>query len=71
MIRTVVVPDRQEINISLLLPENYIGKEIEIIAFSKKEVTEESQVRKKKVTFNAASIDTIGYKFNREEANER
>ena len=72
MIRTVIVPDRQEVNISLLLPENYIGQEIEVIAFSKVEVTEETPNRKlKKVTFNALSIDTLGYKFNRDDANER
>ena len=72
MIRTVIVPDKQEVNISLLVPENYIGKEVEVIAFSKREVTEEGQSENtRKPTFNALSIDTRGFKFNRDEANER
>jgi hypothetical protein len=72
MIRTTIIPDKQEISISLLVPENYIGKEVEVIAFSKKEVVEERQQEgTKKVTFNALSLDTRGYKFNRDEANER
>lgn len=72
MIRTVIVPEKQEVNISLLVPENYVGKEVEIIAFSKREVTEEIQnSNTKKVTFDALSIDTLGFKFNRDEANSR
>ncbi len=72
MIRTIVVPDKQEMNISLFVPENYIGKEVEVIAFSKKEVVDEQRIQSaKKVTFDALSIDTLGFKFNRDEANER
>ena len=72
MIRTIVVPDKQEISISLFVPENYIGKEVEVIAFSKREVMEEQRGEiAKKATFNALSIDTRGFKFNRDEANER
>ena len=32
MIRTVVTPDKQDISIHL--PENYIGKRVEVIAFT-------------------------------------
>ncbi len=32
MIRTVVTPDQQ--NISIRLPEKYIGKQVEVIAFT-------------------------------------
>lgn len=72
MIRTIIVPDKQEISISLLVPENYVGKEIEVIAFSKREVIEEHHNKNtRKATFNALSIDTLGFKFNRDEANER
>lgn len=72
MIRTIIVPDKQEMNISLFVPENYIGKEVEVIAFSKKEVVDEQRIQSaKKVTFDAFSIDTLGFKFNRDEANER
>ena len=66
------MPDKQEISISLFVPENYIGKEVEVIAFSKREVMEEQYVdNAKKATFDALSIDTLDFKFNRDEANER
>ncbi len=71
MIRTTVIPDTTTINISLSVPENYIGKEMEIIAFTKKEGLEKNEATIKKVTFGALSIDTKGFTFNREEANER
>ncbi len=37
MIRTVIVPDKNTIQVSLTIPEDYIGKEIEILAYSKNE----------------------------------
>jgi hypothetical protein len=69
MIRTIVIPDKQ--TISFRIPEDYIGKQIEVIAFAKDEGLGKEVNSKKKVTFNALSIDTRGYKFNRDEANER
>ena len=71
MIRTVIIPDKRTISISLSIPENYIGKEMEVIAFTKKEGLSSKELIEKDVTFNALSIDTKGYKFNRDEANER
>lgn len=35
MIRTIVIPDTE--TVSFTIPKNYIGKELEIIAFAKKE----------------------------------
>jgi len=55
----------------LSVPENYIGKEMEVIAFTKKEGFNEYEITKKDVSFTALSIDTKGFKFNRNEANER
>ena len=69
MIRTIVTPQQQ--TISFTIPKDYVGKEIEVIAFAKGEGIAKEQPAKKKVTFAALSIDTRGYKFNREEANER
>ena len=69
MIRTIVIPDKQ--TISFRIPEDYIGKQIEVIAFAKDEGLGKEVNSKKKETFNALSIDTRGYKFNRDEANER
>ncbi len=68
MIRTTVRPDKA--SISFDIPERYIGKEIEIIAFEKNEGSNEKTPKRKAVTFDAVSIDTRGYRFNREEANE-
>ena len=68
MVRTIVRPDKA--SISFDIPEKYIGKQIEVIAFEKHEPSNEVAPRRKTVTFNAISIDTRGYKFNREEANE-
>ncbi len=68
MVRTIVTPDKA--SILLDIPENYVGKEIEVIAFEKNESENETTANKKTVTFNAVSIDTRGYKFNRDDANE-
>ena len=69
MIRATVTPDKA--TISFRIPEDYVGKQIEIIAFAKDEGLNKEVNGKKKVTFDALSIDTRGYKFNRDEANER
>jgi hypothetical protein len=69
MIRTIITPKEQ--SISFNIPKDYVGKEIEVIAFAKGEGITREQSALKKVTFNALSIDTRGYKFNRDQANER
>lgn len=69
MIHTIVIPDKQ--TISFDIPKKYLGKEIEIIAFVRKEGIARAKQIKKKVSFSALSIDTKGYKFNRDEANTR
>ena len=71
MIRTIITPDKSTVNISLSIPESYIGEEMEVIAFTKKEGLEKSEMSDKKVTFSALSIDTKGFRFDRDEANER
>ncbi len=71
MIRTTIIPEKTVVNVSFSVPENYIGKEMEVIAFTKKEGLEKTETHNKKVTFSALSIDTKGFKFNRDEANER
>ena len=69
MIRTVITPENQ--TISFDIPKDYVGKQVEVIAFTKDEgITSEVQI-KKTVTFSALSIDTRSFKFNRDEANER
>ena len=69
MIHTIVTPLKQ--TISFDIPKDYVGKQIEVIAFAKGEGITKEQPVKKNVTFDALSIDTRGYKFNRDEANDR
>ncbi len=53
------------------IPDNYIGRQVEVIAFLIDEEKETASNRKKEVSSNAVKLDTIGFKFNRDEANER
>lgn len=69
MARTIVTPDKQ--SISFDIPHDYVGKQIEVIAFAKDEGLGSRQTGKKRATFNAITLDTRGFKFNRDEANER
>ena len=71
MIRTTIVPDKNIVHISLSIPESYIGREMEVIAFTKKEGLTQVEPSKKGISFSAISISTKGFKFNRDEANER
>jgi hypothetical protein len=68
MVRTLITPEDR--NILIRVPEDYIGKQVEVIAFTLEENTPISQL-KKQASFTALKLNTIGYKFNREEANER
>jgi hypothetical protein len=68
MIYKIFIPQNDSVTFSI--PKEYIGKELEIIAFPKDEIYEKD-IHPKEVTFNAISIDTRGYKFDREESNAR
>ena len=68
MIRTVFTP--QNDNFVFPVPTEYVGKELEMIVFLRDEILSKP-LFSKKVTFNAISIDTRQYKFNRDEANAR
>lgn len=67
-IREVLIPKNNKIE--LIIPDNFIGKTIEVIAF---EVEEKKNIidSKKEKTFDAVKLDLSGFKFNRDEANER
>ncbi len=69
MIRTIITPSQQ--TISFDIPIQYVGKEIEVIAFAKNEGITEEQTGSKKVSFTVLHVDATDYKFNRDEANER
>lgn len=70
MIRTVITPDKNFLSFNI--PDKYIGKKLEIIAFAIDEPTEEVvYTSKNRKSFSAIKLNTKGYKFNRNEANER
>ena len=52
MIRTVVKPKNQ--NISIKLPENFVGKQVEVIAFTIEEAATETEVPEKTFTHFAS-----------------
>ncbi len=70
MIRTVIVPDKNLLSFNI--PDDYIGKKLEIIAFAVDELSEDViYTTKRRKSFSAIKLKTKGFKFNREEANER
>lgn len=66
-VREIIIPERNKIE--LTIPDNFIGKRIEIIAFEMDQRGDSNILKRK--TFDAIKINLSGYKFNREEANER
>ena len=69
MIRKIVKVESSKISITV--PDDYIGKVMEVIAFSTDEALIKDDKKRKKATFTALSLDTVGFKFNRDDANER
>lgn len=70
MIRTVITPDKNLLSFNI--PDKYIGKKLEIIAFAVDEPTEDVVYStKSQKSFSAIRLNTEGFKFNRDEANER
>ena len=59
MIRKILKVESDTVSISV--PKNYIGKVMEIIAFSTDEELTGEVPNKRTATFNAISIDTIGF----------
>ncbi len=69
MIRTIFTPNTNDV--TLALPDNFLGKKIEVIAFVVEDTTTEVAPPKKLKNFDNIQIDTNTFTFNREEANER
>ena len=70
MIRTVVTPDKNFLSFNI--PDKYIGKKMEIIAFAVDEPSEDViYSTKSNKSFSAIKLNTKDFKFNRDEANER
>lgn len=75
MIRTILKPTKSSLTIKL--PENLIGKVIEVLAFEvdetaevKKRVAKKSSVEQLKKELAEFSFNSGGYKFDRGEAND-
>jgi hypothetical protein len=74
MLRRIIIPTAK--NHSILLPESYYGKRVivtvsaldENVGNSKDRLTKAAKAR---AFFNSFQIDITGFKFDREEANER
>lgn len=69
MVRTVITPNEE--NISIKVPVSFIGKEVEVIAFTTDEGFERKQGESGKRTFTVLNVKDRSFKFNRDEANER
>jgi hypothetical protein len=70
MIRTVITPDNA--TVTFAIPESYVGHMLEIITTVVDEPNETIlYTKKRKKTFSSFSLDINGFKFNRDEANER
>lgn len=72
MVRQIVVPDTTRLQIDL--PEDFVGKRVEVIAFELEEERPESQTASEKkasirTIFEGVRVDLSGYKFDRDEAN--
>lgn len=69
MIRTSIKPSNP--TISFEIPIEYVGKQIEVIAFANDEGIDIQHPPLKRVSFTVLKSSHKNYKFNREEANER
>ena len=67
-IREIVVPKNNKIE--LIVPDNFIGKKVEIFAFEMGDAYGENKSRSNR-HFTVANVKLDDYKFDREEANER
>lgn len=72
MVRIIVIPNTSNYHVALDFPKDYLGEEVEIIAFKKQEGFQEHPNKSKKfMSFDSIKIDTSTFKFNRDEANGR
>ncbi len=70
MIRTVVIPEKNFLSINI--PDKYIGKKMEVIVFALDEAADDLMLNNKRhKSFSAINLSTKGFKFNRDDANER
>ncbi len=68
MLRKVVKANKN--TLTLILPDSFVGKRVEIIAFTVDEPKQKQTPRKNK-SFTTVKVNAKGYKFNRDELHER
>ena len=66
MIRTTITPDKQ--TVSFDVPKEYIGRQIEVIAFAKDEGFYNERPAQRNVSFTVLHVNTLDQKSNRDEA---
>lgn len=71
MIRTVVTPTQSRCSITLEFPENYLGKEIEVIAFQKEEGMIKEKPKKTMADFWGAISDETAKEMHNEAVKSR
>jgi hypothetical protein len=69
MVRTTLTSNTQTVFFDI--PNDYVGKELEVIVFAKNEGVQNVELKNKHTSFSAVSLDTQNFKFDRTEANER
>ncbi len=69
MIRTIVTAQGNEL--TLTLPDDFLGKEIEVIAFVIDEAIQKSEKEVSFTVLNVTNEQKVNYRFNRDQANER
>jgi len=69
MVRTICVPESKQLVFPV--PQEYVGRKVEVLIFPYEETFAVTPLKKAKARFSAVSIDTVGFKFDREEANAR
>jgi hypothetical protein len=53
----------------LNLPKSFVGKRVEILAYTQEEILKEKPDTNPAINFNTMKVSTKGFKFNRDEAN--
>lgn len=76
MYRKILKIEKAE-DLTIQLPEEYLNKEVEILALEVNDGGIDDLIEKRKAAkkatdfFRTINVDTTGYKFDRNEANER
>ncbi|MDR1780309.1 MAG: hypothetical protein LBR50_06215 [Tannerella sp.] len=69
MVRTICVPESKQLVFPV--PQEYVGRKVEVLIFPYEETFAVASANRTEAQFNAVSIDTVGFKFDRDEANAR